>query len=273
MGRKTFGLLIFMALMSFSPMEHRALGLNLEDLAGPEQAGILSAGGKPVLAQFKDPQPRLLPRHDLLKNLVETVRQSLDPSTLVETLHVYEKPLSAEKTAWTASEETELYNGIMALSTLAGLQYFSASRGAMRTFYETSSVIDGPLTKTSLADPVYSRPQRELTLFARQKDLTFGDNIYKYDYYSTPGSFIFIQENLTSLNAGILPAVGKNKLRSVVAVLDAGNCILVYAASMAKTVSLPGMKEKIGNSFANRADAVFNWFSDQADMAFRKANE
>jgi len=108
-----------------------------------------------------------------------------------------------------------------------------------------------------------------LTIYARQKDLTFGDNIYQYDYYSEPGAFIFIQQNLTSLSYGIIPAVGKNKLRSVAAVMDAGNYLLVYIASMSKAVSIPGMKERIGNSFANRSEAIFNWFSNQADKAFR----
>ena len=81
---------------------------------------------------------------------------------------------------------------------------------------------------------------------------------------------IFIQQNLTALTAGIIPAVGKNKLRSVVAILDAGEYILIYAASMAKTVALPGMNERVGNSFANRAEAVLHWFKEQADKAFNK---
>jgi hypothetical protein len=141
----------------------------------------------------------------------------------------------------------------------------------MRTFYETSSVIDGQSTKRPIPDPVYPRPPAKLTVFARQKDLTFGDNIYQYDYYSEPGAFIFIQQNLTSLSYGIIPAVGKNKLRSAAAVIDAGEYLLVYIASMSKAAAIPGMKERIGNSFANRSEAIFNWFSTQADKAFLKS--
>jgi hypothetical protein len=226
--------------------------------------------------QLSSPEPKFLPAHEILKNRVEAVLRDLDPSVMVETLHVYKKPgmgktaLNGSFLTGNADEEAGLYNGVLALSTLAGLQYYSASRGAMRTFYETSSVIDGPVSKTPLPDPVYQKPPAELTLFARQKDLTFGDNIYQYDYYSVPGGIIFIQKNITALNAGIIPAVGKNKLRSVVAVLDAEDYLLVYAASMAKAVSLPGMKERIGNSFANRAEAIFHWFSVQADKVFER---
>ena len=240
----------------------------IESLIGQEKTAALLAGEKLILSQFNGVQPRYIPQRPSLITLVDTIRRDLEPSVMVETLFVYEKPENAKKEAWSAEEEAKLYNGILALSTLAGLQYYSASRGAMRTFYETSSVIDGQSTKRPIPDPVFSRPPARLTIQARQKDLTFGDNIYQYDYYSEADAFFFIQQNLTSLSYGIIPAVSKNKLQSVAAIIDAGNYLLVYIASMSKAVSLPGMKERIGNSFANRSEAIFNWFSGQADKAF-----
>lgn len=262
--------LLLLALFGFSGPG--AFGFDLESLTGPELSAALVAGEKPVLAQFKDLSPGLIPRHEFTMELVDKLRRELDPSVMVETLHLYKKPPEAEKAAWSAREEAELYNASLALSTLAGLQYFSASRGKMRTFYETSHIIDGPSGESPLPDPVYPGPLPELRLYARQKDLTFGDNVYQYDYFSVPGGLVFLQQNLTFMNAGIIPAVGKNKLRSVVAVLDAEDCLLVYAASMAKAASVPGMKGRIGNSFANRAVAVLNWFSAQADKAFKTAH-
>jgi len=246
--------------------------LSLEDLAGQEQAQALIRGEMPVLTQTKDPKPQLAPMNAILWSIIEKTRAELNPGIMVETLHIYKKPQAAGKTAWRAEEETALYNKLAALSTLAGLQYFSASRGAMRTFYETSFVIDGPSGKKPIPDPVYTRPPSELTIYARQKDLTFGDNTYQYNYISAPGAIIFTQQNLTSLTYGIIQAVGKNRLRSTVAVLDADEYLLVYAVSMAKTASLPAMRDRIGNSFANRAEAILHWFSDQADKVFTSAN-
>ena len=264
---KVFPGFVLVMLFWLSP---QTSGLNLEELLGPESASALLAGEKPVLAQFRECKPGLIPRNEVLKGFVDKLRGELDPSVMVETLHLYKKPAEAEVEVWSAWEEARLFNATLALSTLAGLQYYSASRGLMRTLYETSSVIDGPVTKRPVPDPVYPRPPAQLTVYANQKDSTFGDNIYQYDYYSTQGGIIFIQQNLSSLSYGIIPAVGKNKLHSAVAVLDAGNYLLVYMVSAAKAASLPGMKERIGNSFANRAEAVFNWFSAQADRAFGK---
>ena len=244
--------------------------LSLEELLTPEQVNVLLAGEKPVLAQFKETRFRLAPWHDALRGgLLTKVHAELNPSVMVETLNIYKKPEAAGRHNMSAEEETSLFNEVLALSTLAGIQYYSASRGTMRTFYETSSVIDGPSSKKPLSDPVFSKPPAELTIYARQKDLTFGDNIYQYDFYYSPGSLIFIQQNLTTLTAGIIPAVGKNKLRSVVAILDAEDYLLVYAVSMAKAASLPGMNERVGNSFSNRVEAVVHWFSNQADKALK----
>jgi hypothetical protein len=242
--------------------------LNVNDLFDSELAQSLYAGEKPVLAQFTSPRPQLIPRHEFLRKLIEEYKRDLGPSVMVETLNLYRKPLGPGFLS--ADEKTSLYNSVLALSTLAGLQYYSASRGVMRTFYETSSVIDGPLTKKTLPDPVYQRPPSKLTLYARQKDLSFGDNIYQYDFFDEPGALIFTQQNLTSLNYGIIPAVGKNKLCSIAAILDTEEQIIVYLATMAKAASLPGMKERIGNSFTNRADAVFSWFNVQAGQALGK---
>jgi hypothetical protein len=61
--------------------------------------------------------------------------------------------------------------------------------------------------------------------------------------------------------------VRKNNLRSVVAVLDAGDSLLVYVASMGKAASFPGMNERAGRSFSNRAAAILSWFTRRADGA------
>jgi hypothetical protein len=233
--------------------------LSLEELTGQERAAALTAQDAPLTeVQLKNPRPRLLPRHEELQKLIAGITGSLEPGLFVETLYRCEKPAAG---TWTEAEQAELFNHALALSTLAGIQYYSASRKAMRTFYESSRVIDSPSGKKILSDPMYETPPDTLTLYARQKDLTFGDNIYRYDYHVMPDAFVFVQENLTAMNAGIIPAIGKNKLRSVMAVIDTEDCLLIYAAAMAKAASLPGLGERIGNSFTNRAAAILKWYT------------
>jgi hypothetical protein len=243
-------------------------GSSLEELVGADRASALRSKSESIgLLQQKNPDPKLLPRHEGLERLVAGIKKSLDPSIMVETLALYRKPSSAE---WSKDEQTGLFNQLTALSTLAGIEYYSASRQTMRIFYETSQVIDGPAAKNPLPDPLNDTLPVSLVLHARQKDLTFGDNIYRYDYHTGADMLFFVQDNLTSMTVGIIPAVGKNKCRSVVAVIDAGDVLLIYAAAMAKAASVPGMGERIGNSFSNRINAVLQWFTGRADSVFLK---
>jgi hypothetical protein len=208
-----------------------------------------------------------MPQDEELRRLISDAMRTLEPTLFVESLYRYQKPDTAASEAWTETERNALYNATLALSTLKGIEYFSASRNRMRIFYEISTVVDGPDTKRSRPDPSYTAPPAELTIYARQKDLTFGDNVYRYTYYAHPGSLVFVQENLTVMNVGPIVVVGKNNLRSVVCVLDAGDSLLVYVASMAKAASFPGMNERAGKSFSNRATAILSWFTKRADTA------
>jgi len=258
MKRRLFGFL-------FTFIIPCVFSLPLEELTGAETANRLKSGavsetqlGKPVL--------KFLPALPELRQFVSNSMISLEPTLAVETLYLYKKPNSTA--VWNDSLRTALFNQITAISTLTGIEYFSATRNAMRTFYEYSSVIESQSSKKPLPDPVFNKPPAQYTLFARQKDLTFGDNVYSYEYKTTESAIFFLQENMTSMSYGIIPAVGKNKLKSVMAVIDCGDSLLIYAVSMAKAASVPGMTDKIGNSFKNRADAVYKWFVSGAEKLF-----
>jgi hypothetical protein len=249
---------------------------DLERLVGAEQgaralAALLNGESITESQYRKGASPLLLPRDSYIGELSQAIIRELEPTVMVENLSLYTKSAPNVNQAWTAAERDALYNEILAISTLTGLRYFSISRGEMRTFYESSVVIDGPDSKKVQADPSFRpplSPPDDYTLYARQKDLTFGDNIYRYDYQARPGALILVQTNLSAMSYGIIPLIGKEKLRSIVAVLDAGDYLLIYALSVAKAVTLPGMSERISGSFSNRIEAMLGWFDDRADAVF-----
>jgi hypothetical protein len=256
------------ALILFLSLAFSLRGASLEELSGPERAAKLRTGQILTEAQFKNPAFRLAPSHAGLRALFDKNREALSPGVMVEALVRYEKPKNAARPSWTEAERKALFNEVVALSSLEGIQYYSASRKTMRTFYESSRVIDGPESKRVLPDPFFSDPPALLSLYVRQKDLTFGDNIYRYDYRTGEDFLVLIQENLTSMNNGIIPVLGKNKLRSLVALIDAEDSFLVYFVSMAKATAIPGIKERVGASFTNRAEAVLKWITGRVDKAF-----
>jgi hypothetical protein len=240
---------------------------SLEDFVDQGIAASLRAASEPVTElQMKNPSPRLMPKHEELRRFVQETFRALEPNILVETLSLYRRPRSS--TGWSRDEQTGLFNQLLAISTLAGIQYYSESRKAMRIFYESSTVIDDPAKKKPQPDPAFTACPDSLTLYARQRDLTFGDNIYRFEYHTGADIIFFTQENLSSMNYSIIPAIGKNKFRTVMAVIDAGDSLLIYSAAMAKAASLPGMGDRIGASFTNRVKAILKWFVGRADKVF-----
>lgn len=244
---------------------------SMEDLVGPSLAQKLNQEGFVRAMETDKSAPTLMPQTVWTRELFKTFTQDLDPNIIVETLYLYKKPATANPQGWTEAERSALYNALMALSSLKGIEYFSASHNKMRVFYESSVVIDAPTTKKPLADPVVEVPPEKKVLYAEQRDSTFGTNVYRYDFYSQPDAFALVQENLTTLSFGILPLIGKSKLRSVVMVFDTGNSMVIYGVSVMNAVLLPGFQGKILDSFSNRTNAIYQWFKTRAAVAFNSS--
>jgi hypothetical protein len=245
-----------------------AEAVSMEELVGPALAQRLNQEGFVRAIETGKTAPTLMPSTVWAGDLFKKFSQNVDPNIIVETLYLYKKPETANKEGWTDAERSALFNALCSLSSLKGIEYFSASRNKMRIFYESSFVIDDPVTKKPLADPVVQVPPEKAVLYAEQRDSTFGTNIYRYDYYTQPEAFAFVQENLTTMSYGILPLIGKNKLRSVVMVFDTGNSMVIYGVSVMNAVLLPGLQGKILDSFSNRANAIYQWFKTRAALAF-----
>lgn len=239
----------------------------LSDLVGAERAPLLLAGESIKDMRVKDASLSLVPSFAGARDLVGEIA-SFDPDVVVEALFFHPKPAARSGRAWNADERLSVFNLLRSLSTLSGIEYFSASRGKMRVFYERSSVVDGPESDRELPDPVVSAIPARSFLYAVQKDLTFGENRYRYDYAADEASILFIQTNLTTMSYGVVPLLGKERLRTVVLVADTEDGLLLYAVSAARTALLPGLEGKMKNSFSNRADAVFRWFSTRMAASF-----
>jgi len=263
---------LFFVIFIFSTFSRFVFSIPLENLVSSSTAARLRSGSEPVFeTQLRNPAPVLLPQDSELRRITTGIISSLEPNVLVEALYLYAKPASVASASegWTAEQRTGVFNQLMAVSSMTGLQYYSASRRAMRTFYEYSYLVDGPDSRNRIADPVFTSVPTTLTLYARQKDLTFGDNIYRYNFSAAQEAVYFTQDNVTALTIALIPVIGSGNLKTVMAVIDCGDSILIYAVSMAKALSVPGIGDRIGNSFSNRAQAVLNWFRGRLNNTFQ----
>jgi len=262
----------FFALIYFFSFTVCVFSIPVENLVSANRLAQLKSAqkGRIIETHIKDTTPTLIPNNSNIRQNVTEVMNTLKPNILVEALYLYIKPAQAktDSALWDEKQKNIVFTQMTAISTLTGIQYYSSSRKAMRVFYEYSSIIDGPTTKKSVPDPVFNQTPGTLTFFTRQKDLTFGDNIYRYYNTSTQDVLFSSVENITTLNFGIIPVISKGNLHLVMSAIDCGDSILIYAVSIAKVAAVSGLSDKISNSFSNRAQALLDWFSDRLNREF-----
>ena len=229
-----------------------------------EIAAQISASGKAVRSSAGE--PGLLPLHPA-STAIRAAIAAEKPSILVEAVFILPraKNPNAQTNAAPASRAGDLasiYGMLRSLGSLQGIEYYSASRKAMRTLYAESYIVDSPDTKVRMPDPKIPMPgtlPATETLFAFQRDLSFGANIYRYDFAIYPDAVEIKSLNLTRMSYGLIPMLSRNALVTRLLVIQADDAIIFYAESGARA---PGVfKNRIENSFSNRAEALFKWFS------------
>jgi hypothetical protein len=229
-----------------------------EEMASKGKATRTSAG----------PTARLLPLHPSSERVRAGISAD-EPGMLVESAFFLPRPAPADQPG-RLSELAGIYGLLRSISSLEGIQYFSVTHGSMRTLFVESYRIDGPETKRRLPDlprpSAGSLPIAE-TLYAFQRDLSLGSNTYRYELEgSTVGALAEIT-NLTRMSYGILPLVAPGGLKMRLLVLPASDGIIFYAESDAAS---PGpFRSRLEESFANRAAALFAWFSSEAASFIR----
>jgi hypothetical protein len=204
--------------------------------------------------------PALLPAHAA----AEAYRAALaaeKPSVLVEAVFVLPRH-TPEDAAARAAELASVYGLMRSLGSLQGIEYWSASRNTWRTFYAESYCVDSPETKRRLADPPAPEPKAvpaSESVFAFQRDLSFGANYYRYDFRSYSDALSVESTNLTRMSYDLIPVMAAGALKTRLLVIQASDAIIFYAASGADA---PGIfRSKLEASFGNRAEALFRWFS------------
>jgi hypothetical protein len=187
----------------------------------------------------------------------------LQPLVGVEFLLLYEPPAGTPVDEH--SRRRLIYNALASVSTLKGIEYFSATRGRMRVFFREAHFIAGPEHLEPLPDPVRATapaPGEGFTRYAWLADSSLGEYAAMVRYESQ-GEFISLAfENAETIRKMLIPLVRPGGLLSLVVVAPTSDGkLLFYGFSCVKTLNLFGLVERKGeNSFTNRLIALYNWF-------------
>lgn len=185
------------------------------------------------------------------------------PDILVESLFLlpFQTSQTQKSEALSKDEILKIANIFCKVSTLKGIEYYSESRGKMNVLYESSYRIDAEKTKNLLPDLELLSLPSTLNFPVLQKDTTFGENIYVYVIETSDTEFHLKIINRTNLSYGILKLIDAEKSLLDFYIKPLDDAYLIYVASRANALLLPGFSEKIEASFSNRAKAIITWFS------------
>lgn len=171
-----------------------------------------------------------------------------------------------------------IYNITRSISTLAGIEYYSASRKRYRIFYKDSYVIDNPKSKIHQPDPLIAAgvliPDSDMQ-YLRQRDSSFGDNVYRASYIYQDDITTLEITNLTTMFYTIIPLVQPEQLRTLFAAILTEEGAIFYGVSLVELGAggVFGLEERAANSFTNRIIAVSDWFADQLTGNARGSGE
>ncbi|MFW5741850.1 MAG: DUF6675 family protein [Spirochaetota bacterium] len=225
----------------------------------PAELGELTRTGELTLPYGRKPDSdvsvRLAPS---FASRIESDLRAIDPKIGVEVLFLVDASPSL------STVDAELVTTLQAISTMEGIEYYSASRERMRTLFHESYVIAGPDDRTRRPDPVLeSVPKRDL-IHIFQRDSSFGRNVLELIYTVDERAVHLRMRNLTRmLYQGLVPAVGPEQLGLNLVVVPLGERLLFYGNSAANPISLLGMEARVQRSFTNRLVALYRWFLDQ----------
>jgi hypothetical protein len=229
---------------------------SLSHLVPREAEERLLAGEEVTHTLWGSRGPELIPAIPLAAELQQELT-ALDITIGVEMLRLYDRP---EGNLDSEASRLTLYNILRSISSMQGIEYYSATRGRMRTLFAASYAIDDPKTVKRIPDPLVEEVPAYSEAHMFQEDLTFGKNVYRAEYFARDYGIVLKIRNLTEMRYYFLPMVKPEDSLTVLAVLPYEDGILFYGVMAAHTPSFFGIERSREESFYNRLNALYGWF-------------
>ena len=189
---------------------------------------------------------------------------AIDASLAVESLFFWPSPPTPTAPAADSAGRLLVYNILRSVGSMQGIEYYSVTRQTRRVLYERSSLVTGADGHQTVADSWQAAIPGAETLYTRQDDASFGDNVYRLSLEHLVDGFAYTMTNLTAMAYGFIPVAKPGQLLTCALIILTDEGIIFYVVSGSNTVLLPGLRNPLQASFSNRARAIYEWFSREA---------
>ena len=247
--------LLLLLLSSF----YLAASDSILDYLSPEERSTLYSTGEISRYFFDTENPEYLFNTTFSNDLINEL-SNLDITIGVESLYFLKYDEAFNRDSVTP---LSIYNTLLSIKTMKGIEYYSQSRKKMRTLFTESYGISNLDDQEPLADPVVETIPSVLNRLLLQTDKTFGENLYETIYRSDKDVIWINMTNKTKMKYKFIPMLKPEKMSVNLFVLQIEDGLLFYGITAAETFSFLGLERAKKESFYNRMKAMYNWFSDQ----------
>jgi len=177
-------------------------------------------------------------------------------------------PSAAESPALAAPEQMRRLALILgSVGTMAGTEYWSASRGRMRVLYEEAYRIESPSSKTKLPDPAEfpALPGSFKVFYAYLRDLTFGGNVMQYQVRMGASYIAMSNENASAMKYYLIPLVQPGGMKTSILIVPCAEGLIVHFLSTIDASDIAA--NRVFESAGNKSLAVLGWFARQTAAA------
>ena len=175
-----------------------------------------------------------VPKTEIAKLSAEFCKKN-SPIFLIESLYLYKKPENSSDID--INKASSIFKSI---STLKGLEYYSASKKQTKLLYSDAYVTDKISDGKRLPDPINSDTTGKKVLVVLD-DTTLGKNVYEYDFKQTKNESCFFSSNCENLYYGIIKVINANQMKVALTITDLGDCMLAYVVISADFFGFPGL--------------------------------
>lgn len=197
------------------------------------------------------PEVSYLPSVSLTKRVAEIMG---DPEKMgVEALFLLPMPAREDPLLF-------LLNRLTAVSTLEGIEYYSASRNEYRVLFTRAYALSE--TGSPNPDPSFSELPDEYNLQIFMNDTTFGEGRYRLTYHTAEDCILATLVNLTPLHLGPLKVVTENNVAFSLLAIPTDGGLLLYASGAARPKVGKMFSGTLERSLSNRIFALKDWLAE-----------
>jgi hypothetical protein len=249
-------ILALLTIAGFAPRLNSEQTDKLSLLVGETNAAQLAVKGE--ISRYLDSSATLtlFPNRAGKQAMIDTVK-AINPTICVE---IAKLSTNARNGCPDSACMIDIYNTLRAISTLKGIEYYSASRKRMRIFYEDAFIVNTPGEKKRIEDSAEKEIPATSNLFCFLKDSSFGEYVCSIEYGKEADSISMKMQNLTKIWYLFIPIIEPNNMLTYIIIIPLDKGMLFYGFSAIKGDDVFGIAKSRADSLYNRLIALYNWF-------------